>query len=85
MRFIILCLLLLAATLIASADRITGKVIAIADGETITALCAENCQHKTRINWIDAPDIDQDFGQVLKETLLDLLFGNQVTVVWTET
>jgi len=48
---------------------ITGKVVAIADGDTITVLDASNQQHKIRLDGIDAPESNQDFGSRSKQSL----------------
>src|SRR5262249_45594722 len=61
---------------------LTGKVVGISDGDTITVLDADRRQHKIRLTGIDAPEHDQDFGQASKRNLSDLIFGKQVTVIW---
>jgi micrococcal nuclease len=72
--------LLLALTCLISADSLTGKVVKVTDGDTITVL-VENRQIKIRLNQIDAPEHGQDFGQKSKEALADLIFGKEVRVV----
>ena len=76
---------LLAALLCLSAaaqpQAITGKVVAIADGDTLTVLDASNRQHKIRLDGIDAPESSQDFGSRAKQSLSDLVFGKTVTVI----
>ena len=66
--------LLLAAGLMlafhARAD-ITGKVVAVADGDTITVL-HDNAQVKVRLTEIDAPEKAQAFGNRSKQSLTDL-------------
>ena len=54
---------------------ITGKVVSVADGDTITVLDADKTQHKIRLNGIDAPEKAQPFGQRSKQSLSDLVFG----------
>ena len=44
------------------ADELRGKVVSIADGDTITVLDAEMVQHKIRLQGIDAPEKKQAFG-----------------------
>jgi endonuclease YncB( thermonuclease family) len=63
----IICLLALTA----AAQTISGKVVAIADGDTITILDDRNQQHKIRINGIDAPESNQAFGDKSKRSLSD--------------
>ena len=63
----------------------TGKVIRVADGDTITILDPSNTQLKIRLNKIDAPEKSQAFGQRSKQHLSDIVFGRSVTVTWDET
>ena len=62
----------------------TGKVIRVADGDTITILDPSNTQLKIRLNKIDAPEKSQAFGQRSKQHLSDIVFGRSVTVTWDE-
>lgn len=62
----------------------TGKVVGIADGDTITVLDRDSRQHKIRLAGIDAPEIGQPFGQAAKKKLSDLVFDKMVTVVSTK-
>ena len=71
---------LLALTCLLSSDSITGKVVKVTDGDTITVL-VENQQIKIRLNQIDAPEHGQDFGQKSKDALADLVFEKEVRVV----
>jgi len=71
-------LLCLSAT--AQQQTITGKVVGVSDGETITVLDADNRRHRVRLMGIDAPEINQDFGRRAKQSLSDLVFGKTVTV-----
>ena len=63
----------------------TGKVIRVADGDTITILDPSNTQLKIRLNKIDAPEKSQAFGQRSKQHLSDIVFGKSVTVTWEAT
>jgi len=58
----------------------TGKVVGIADGDTITVL-RDKEQVKVRLAEIDAPEKAQPFGNRSKQALSALVFGNQVLVV----
>jgi endonuclease YncB( thermonuclease family) len=60
----------------------TGKVVGIADGDTITVLLDKQ-QHKIRLEGIDAPESGQAFGTKAKQVLGDKIFGKDVKVVWT--
>ena len=51
-----------------------GKVIGIADGDTLRILTSDKRPLIIRLNGIDAPESGQDFGQVSKRHLSDLVF-----------
>jgi endonuclease YncB( thermonuclease family)/methylphosphotriester-DNA--protein-cysteine methyltransferase len=63
---------------------IEGKVIRVSDGDTIAVLDKDNKTHKIRFQGIDAPESKQDFGQVSKENLSKMVFGKQVTVLYSK-
>lgn len=56
----------------------------MSDGDTITVLDATRRQYKVRLNGIDAPESDQDFGQASKRNLSNLVFGKDVIVIWNK-
>ena len=58
----------------------TGKVVAVADGDTITVL-KDLQQIKVRLTEIDAPEKKQAFGNRSKESLSDLCFGKTATLI----
>ncbi len=64
---------------------ITGKVIRIIDGDTIVVLTSNNEQIKIRLEGIDCPESNQDFGTQAKRATSDLCFGKQVRVVQSGT
>jgi endonuclease YncB( thermonuclease family) len=66
--------LIVALTCLLSADALTGKVVKVTDGDTITVL-VNNEQIKIRLSELDAPEHGQDYGQKSKEALTDLVFG----------
>lgn len=72
-------LLLLSVTL-AHAASITGTVVGVSDGDTITVLTATKEPVKVRLHGIDAPESKQAFGSRAKQELSDLVFGRTVTV-----
>jgi len=47
---------LLMVSIGASAETLTGTVVGVADGDTITVLDANREQHKIRVAGIDAPE-----------------------------
>ena len=59
---------------------VSGKVVKIVDGDTITILDSTNAQHKIRLAGIDAPEHNQAFGQVSKDNLAGLVFGKLVAI-----
>ena len=63
-----------------NAGTIQGKVVSVADGDTITVLDATNTQHKIRLQGIDAPEKAQPFGQKSKQSLSQMVQSKQVTV-----
>lgn len=80
-----LLLLLVLLCIFSSCSRettksISGKVVKIADGDTITILDEQNVQHKIRLQGIDAPEHKQDFGEVSRQHLASLVFGKYVKV-----
>ena len=56
-----------------------GRVVAIADGDTLTVLTGTN-QTKIRLWGIDCPEKKQAFGTVAKAALSGLTFGRDVDV-----
>ncbi len=61
-------------------DMIIGKVVSVADGDTITVLENKN-QHRIRLYGIDAPEKRQDFSNKAKQFVADLVFQKEVRVV----
>jgi len=57
-----------------------GRVVRIADGDTITVLDGANAQHRIRLQGIDAPESHQAFGTQSKNSLSDMIFDREVTV-----
>ena len=68
--------------LTASAEELTGKVVRVADGDTITVLGPGNQQHKIRLMGIDAPEKAQPFGNKSRESLSSMVAGRNVVVEW---
>ena len=71
---------LLLAALTCSAATIEGKVVSVADCDTITVLDASNTQHKIRLSGIDAPEKSQPYSNRAKQSLSDPVFSKTVTV-----
>lgn len=66
----------------ADAAELAGRVVRVADGDTVTVLDARNEQHKIRLSGIDAPELKQAFGRVSKRHLSDLVADKHVLVEW---
>jgi endonuclease YncB( thermonuclease family) len=62
------------------AKDITGIMVSVADGDSITVLSAENKQFKIRMAAIDSPEKAQAFGQRSKQHLSDLVYKKEVRV-----
>ena len=57
-RILLLAISLFALiTIEAYAATLTGRIVSIADGDTVTLLDASLQQHKIRLSGIDAPDM----------------------------
>jgi len=66
--------------LASSAFALSGTVVSVADGDTLTVLDASLTQHRVRLVEIDAPEKQQAFGQRSKQSLAQLCFNKQATV-----
>ena len=78
---LLLSFLLIFSVCTASASKIIqGKVVSVADGDTITVLDAEKTQHKIRLQGIDAPEKAQAFGAKSKQALYEMVHGKTVQV-----
>ena len=59
---------------------ITGKVVSVADGDSITILTQQHEQIKVRLSAVDCPEKSQAYGQQAKQFTSSLVFGRQVTI-----
>lgn len=85
MKFGILGLLTVCLCLSAWADEsLTGRVVKVADGDTITVLDASKTQHKIRLQGIDAPEKGQAFGKASGRFLSGLVAGRDVRVTYAK-
>ena len=64
---------------------LSGKVVAIADGDTFTLLTADRKMVKIRMHGIDCPEKKQPYGKVAKDFTSAAIFGKPVTVDITGT
>ena len=80
---LVLALLLLAVP--ALAETLSGRVVAIADGDTLTVLTERREQVRVRLSDIDTPERGQPWGSRSRERLSELAFGQEVRVVVRDT
>jgi endonuclease YncB( thermonuclease family) len=84
LHILLFTLFTLSASGVTFARMKAGEVVAVTDGDTITVRFSA-LDHKVRLNGIDAPESDQEFGPESKRRLSDLVLGRQVVVVWEKT
>ena len=80
---IILLVALLSPQLVTAAE-LSGKVVSIADGDTLTLLVAGREQVKIRLAEIDTPEKGQPYGNKARQALAALAFQKDAHVVWSE-
>lgn len=76
----LLALALISVSCGLNAASLQGKVVGVADGDTITVLDGHNTQHKIRLQGIDAPEKAQAYGQKSKQSLYQMVHGKLVSV-----
>lgn len=78
---IIAAILLVLASVSAHArSEFSGKVVRVADGDTITVLAPGNQQVKVRLYGIDCPERKQAFGQRARQFTASRVAGENVRV-----
>lgn len=76
-------LLVLGSLLMATAalaEDLRGKVVGIADGDTLTLLTERREQVRIRLSDIDAPERRQPYGTRARQMLADLAFGKPARI-----
>ena len=68
-----------AQVAVAAAD-LSGRVVAIADGDTLTLLTPDKRQVRVRLSGIDTPERAQPYGSRARQELSDLAFGKEAEV-----
>ena len=61
-------------------EMLEGRVVGVHDGDTVTLLMVGNRQIKVRLAQIDAPELDQAFGQQSKQSLSAMVFNKTIKV-----
>lgn len=79
-RDLLASILALSISAGAAANVLSGKVVAVTDGDTIKVLDAGKVEHVVRLAGIDAPEKKMPFGQRSKQHLSDLVYGKWVEV-----
>lgn len=74
-----------AASTGANALTISGTVVGLADGDTLTILDSQQNQHKIRLHGIDTPESGQPFGHKAQQALAGKVFQKRVRAVITDT
>ena len=83
------CLVLMVAVVFTAtsgfaAETLKGRVVKVADGDTITVLDAANVQHRIRLDKIDAPEKSQPFGDAARKHLATFVAGKDVEIEWAK-
>jgi len=61
-----------------------GKIVKVADGDTVTLIAENKEKVRIRLLGIDAPEKGQDYGTKARQYLSDLCYGKYVTVQYAE-
>lgn len=64
----------------ADTKTLEGYVVGVHDGDTLTLLTSDKTQVKIRLEGIDAPELNQPFGQKAKSALSDLVFTKKIKI-----
>ena len=80
MRTLIFILLVLVTSIATAGESLTGRVVAISDGDTLTLLTAAKEQVKVRLAEIDTPESKQPYGTRARQALSDMAFGKDARV-----
>ncbi|GAB3372854.1 thermonuclease family protein [Azotobacter armeniacus] len=76
----LLSMLLLLGSPQAQAEEITGQVIEVLDGDTLSLLTSDDWQIHVRLAGIDAPDLTQPYNDKARQTLSNLALGKRATL-----
>lgn len=69
----------------ALADQLTGRVVAVLDGDAVDVLTEEKSLRRVRICGIDAPERRQPFGDASKRRMSGLVYLEPVVVLYRKT
>jgi endonuclease YncB( thermonuclease family) len=80
MRQVLVILFLLLIPVTVWADILQGKVVKVADGDTVTIIDDSGKKHRIRLAGIDAPEKNQPYGNTSTKGLIELVSGKTVTI-----
>jgi endonuclease YncB( thermonuclease family) len=66
-----------------SAENLRGKVVKVADGDTLTLVDINGFSHRVRLAGIDAPEKNQYYGQESTKNLEWLVYNKGVTIEYS--
>lgn len=87
LKVIVIATALVAAAFtsaLATTQSVLGRVVAIADGDTLTLLTPNHTTIKVRLAEVDAPEKGQPWGRNSKAMLSELAFGKQARAQVTD-
>lgn len=67
-------------SLVAWGETLTGKVVGLSDGDTLSILFGESDIRTIRLSGVDCPDKGQEYAEEAKDFVSDLCLGKQVVV-----
>jgi endonuclease YncB( thermonuclease family) len=77
-------LILAFASAAAGAETISGKVVTVIDGDTLTVVDEAKKRYRVRLAGIDAPEAKQSFGLDSARALASVCHGKEARVEWKE-
>jgi endonuclease YncB( thermonuclease family) len=80
MRWLLIVFLLLARS--GQAETLSGTVIGVVDGDTLTIVDAQKRRYRVRLGQVDAPESKQAFGIKSARSLYGLCFRKTAQVEW---
>lgn len=73
-------LMLLLFALVSVSDSFKAKVIGVTSGDSIVVLLDDNTQLRVRLEGIDCPELQQEYGDSAKQVTVALCFKKKVRI-----